>query len=117
MLYPALVNSDEELRQIHQLQQFYLKGKNIPTFEKELGFLTVHHSFEMLFQIHSFSPSVIIKDEIKVFAYSHVMTGESRDVIPVLKPMFKKFEEVRYKNKFLNSYRFYVMGQICIAKE
>jgi hypothetical protein len=56
MLRAAIVNTSDELRQILQLQQLYLKGKNSLSDEREHGFLTVHHSFEMLYQMHLLSP-------------------------------------------------------------
>lgn len=42
-----------------------------------------------------YPPSLIIKDNDKMIAYALVMTRESKDLIPVLKPMFEKFEEVK----------------------
>lgn len=117
MLYPTLVTTEDELQRILQLQQLYLKGHNSQSEEKEQGFLTVHHSYEMLHQMHLLSPSVIIKDGEKVIAYALVMAKELKGLIPVLKPMFDMFENVSYKNQPLNSYHYYVIGQICVAKE
>lgn len=117
MLYPALVSVSEELQQILSLQQSYLKGHNDAAEEKEQGFVTVHHSFEMLEQMHRLSPSVIIKDDDKVVAYALTMVNECRNLIPILIPMFQMFDKIAYKDKLLSQYKFYVMGQICVDKK
>ena len=117
MLYSALVNSEDELLQILQLQQLYLKGYNPSTEEKEQGFVTVHHSFEILEQMHLLSPSVIVKDDDKVVGYALTMVNECRNLIPVLVPMFKMFDKIVYNQKLLIEYNFYVMGQIGIHKD
>lgn len=116
MLYPALVSTGEELHQILALQQLYLKGHNNAAEENEQGFVTVHHSFEQLKQMHHLSPSVIIKDDDKVIAYALTMINECRNLIPVLIPMFEMFNRIEYKGIPLLQYKFYVMGQIGIYK-
>jgi GNAT superfamily N-acetyltransferase len=117
MLYAALVSSHNELNQILYLQQLYLKGNNTAEEEKEQGFVTVHHSFEILEQMHQLAPSVIIKEDDKVVAYALTMVNECRNLIPVLVPMFEMFDTIIYKQRPLTDYKFYVMGQIGVHKD
>lgn len=117
MLYSTLISSDDELQQILHLQQLYLRGNNDAAEEKEQGFVTVHHSFEVLYQMHQLSPSVIVKDDDKVVAYALTMVNECRNLIPVLLPMFDMFDRIEYGGKPLKEYKFYVMGQIGVHKD
>lgn len=111
------VSSTDELQQILDLQQLYLSGQNDSAEEKEQGFVTVKHSFNVLKQMHELSPSVIVKDGDKVIAYALVMTKECQNFIPVLVPMFKSFSKILYNKQPLPSYSYYVMGQVCVHKD
>lgn len=117
MLRSALVNTTEELQQILRLQQENLI-QNIDEAEiKSQGFVTLQHSLNTLMQMHELGQSVIIKKEEKIVAYALTMLQECRNLMPDLEPMFASLDKLSWENKPLNSYRFYVMGQVCIAKE
>ena len=117
-MFPAsIVRHSDELQQILKLQEENLLN-NIDNAEMQSqGFVTLHHSLAILKQMHSLAPSVIIKDNEKVIAYALTMLRECRQLIPDLEPMFALLDKLSWKNKPLNDYRFYVMGQICIAKD
>jgi len=117
MLVPAIVTTADELRQILALQQLYLRGKNNLLEEREQGFLTVHHSYEVLHYMHKCYPSVIVKDSSKIVAYALMMPREARNLVPALEPMFNTLDKITYLNKPLPELSYYVMGQICVAKE
>ena len=116
MLYSTLTSTINELEQILQLQQENL-SQNIEEAEiKSQGFVTLRHDLATLKQMHDLAPSVIIKDDDKVVAYALTMLKECRQLIPDLEPMFSSFDKLSWKNKPLNDYSFYVMGQVCVAK-
>jgi hypothetical protein len=116
MLRSTLVSNTKELQQILQLQ----KENHVRHIdEKEIqsqGFVTMRHTLAVLQQMHNLSPSIIIKDDDKVVAYALTMLRECRQLMPDLEPLFALFDELSWNNKPLNDYRFYVMGQICVAK-
>ena len=117
MLEVTIVTSDDELEQILRLQKRNLIG-NIDMAEiQSQGFVTVDHSPEVLLQMHQLAPSVIIKDDNKVVAYALVMLRECRDLVPSLQPMFVNLDQLEWKGKPLNDYKFYVMGQVCVDKD
>ncbi len=117
MLSAITVTTGEELEQILQLQKKYLLG-NIDREEmKSQGFLTVQHTREMLDRMHHLAPSIIIKDNDAVVGYALTMLRECRHLIAPLEPMFATFDHLSWRGKPLNEYTFYVMGQICVAKE
>lgn len=110
------VTSLQELEQILSLQRDNLIASVTPQEMKEQGFVTVHHTLEMLRQMHSLAPSIIIKDGDKVVAYALVMLRECRSLVPALEPMFNNFDNQQWNGKPLKDQSFYVMGQVCVDK-
>jgi ribosomal protein S18 acetylase RimI-like enzyme len=116
LLQPTLTGSTIELEQILDLQQ-----QNLLSLidEKEMqseGFVTLNHSLDILQQLHDLAPSVIIKDNDTVVAYALTMLQECRQLMPDLEPMFAVFDNLDWNNRPLNDHAFYIMGQVCIAK-
>lgn len=116
MLIAKQTETKEELLQILQVQQQYLAGRNTTTEEKEQGFVTVHHNLEKLQHLHALAPSIIVKDNERVIAYALVMLAQAGGLIPELRSMFEKLESLSWKDKPLQQYRYYVMGQVCVEK-
>jgi GNAT superfamily N-acetyltransferase len=117
MLYPTLASTIEELQQISQLQKENHIQNIDDTEMRSQGFVTMHHDLTTLEQMHGLAPSVIIKDDSRVVAYALTMLLECRQLMPDLEPMFALFDKLSWENKSLTSFRFYVMGQVCIAKQ
>ena len=117
MLTAALVTSDEELMQVHKLNQQNLKANLDNLSQKQEGFVTWLYPMELLKQMHQLSPSVIIKDGKIVAAYALTTLKASRSFHSDLETMFHNLEAVQYKSKPLASCSFYCMGQICVARE
>ncbi len=117
MLLATTVTTTEELQQVLDLQKKYLVGNIGQEEMQSQGFLTVQHTLALLQQMHSLAPSIIIKDGEKVVAYALVMLRECRNLVPALVPMFDSFDRLQWQDKPLSNYRFYVMGQVCVAKE
>lgn len=105
------VSSDNELQQILSLQRINLPGELSLTEKDREGFVTVHHTFEILKKMNDSCAHIVAKDKEKVIGYALCMLEEFKESIEVLKPMFKEIEscvdlDVRYV----------VMGQICVDK-
>ena len=117
MIYSTLVNNTEELQQILGLQQQNLL-KNISAEELgSQGFVTSQHELETLQQFHQLAPSVIVKDDEKVIAYALTVINKARHIFPPMESMFRLLETLQWKDKPFCDYRYYEMGQICVAKE
>jgi len=71
----------------------------------------------LLQQMDELAPSIIIKNNGKVVAYALVMLRSCRDLIDALTPMFAVFDDIQWNGKPLNDYKYYVMGQVCVAKD
>lgn len=117
MLKATMVTTENELVQIYRLSQQNLKQHLDKSIQQKEGFVTWLYSIELLQKMHRLSPSIIVKDEDRVVAYALTTLKESKAFHPDLETMFRNLESVQYKNKPLSSYRFYCMGQICVAKE
>jgi len=101
--------TNEELIQILSLQQMNLKSAvSSDEMEKE-GFVTVHHTLDVLTRMNNACPHIIAKDGDKVVGYALSMTDDFKDEISVLRPMFTELDNVNIQN-------FITMGQICVAK-
>ncbi|PWH83734.1 N-acetyltransferase [Algibacter marinivivus] len=103
--------TDQELHQILELQQ-----KNIPTSiseeeKQKEGFVTVHHSFELLKAMNSKCAHIIATSNNNVVGYALSMVKDFKEDIDVLKPMFTKIEA-----NIPSTLKYIVMGQICIDK-
>lgn len=113
----TLATTIEDLRQILELQRQNLITHLDQSEIQSQGFVTLQHSLKTLQQMHELAPSVVIKDNSKVVAYALTMLKECRRIIPDLEPMFGLFDSLAWNDRSLNSYSFYVMGQVCIHKD
>ncbi len=117
MLNSKQVSSDEELKQILLLQRANLKINITQEEIRNEGFVTMVFNMEMLKAMHALAPSIIVKDAEKLAGYAIVFLIEGRHLYPTLEPMFINFEKIVWHERPLNTYNFYVIGQICVAKE
>jgi hypothetical protein len=108
--------SEDELRQILELQKSNLSESTGEEQKLSEGFVTVQHNMDVLIKMNSIAPQVIAREEDKVVGYGLVIRPELKFVVPILIPMFDLIETLYYKGKLLDSWRYYVMGQICIAQ-
>lgn len=111
-----LTHTESELQGILGLQKKNLLGELSEEEKSEQGFVTVRHNLDQLKLMHALEPHVIAKDGEKVIGYILAMTKESRDLVPVLVPMFAQFDRLIYVEKLLSDYDYMVIGQICVDK-
>jgi len=109
--------TDDDLRQILDLQGRNHKSIVSEEIKREQGFVTVRHSWEQISLLHHTTPQVIAKDGHKVAAYALAMLPALGESIPDLQPMFTLFTQIPWREKTLADSSYYVMGQICVAEE
>lgn len=112
MLDLGPVRSDSDFMEILELQRANLAASLSPEEIASQGFVTVVHSAEILRAMHALSPSIVAREGGRVVAYALVMPVETKALLPILAPMFARLETMTA----LAGVRFYVMGQICVAK-
>ena len=114
MLYATTVTTADELEQIHKLNQQNLKSNLSGEEKKQQGFVTWLYTTQLLQQMHTIAPSIIVKDGDRVAGYALVLMKEAGVFHPDLQAMLQHFQNFNYSGKPLTDYSFYVMGQICI---
>jgi L-amino acid N-acyltransferase YncA len=109
----GLVESDHDLRAILRLQADNVERAVSADEAKAQGFVTVVHSLAMLQAMHRMAPSVVARANGGIAGYALAMTREAQDLLPVLQPMFARLTA----HARLVDVEWFVMGQICVAKE
>jgi ribosomal protein S18 acetylase RimI-like enzyme len=112
----GVAENDEDLKQILQLQEQNLI-QNLSEKRSEQGFVTVKHDLETLRKMNEAAGQIIAKADNRVVGFALVMPKEFKEFVPILIPMFEMFRELTFKGKVLDSFNYYVMGQICIAED
>jgi hypothetical protein len=116
-IYYTTAQNIFNLEQILKLQSENLKTVLNAATQKEQGFLTVQHTLEKLQTLSEALPQVIAKGSTNSLeGYALAMPPAFGHVIPELSAMYRLFSQISYKHSALDTYRYYVMGQICVAE-
>ncbi|TBO42009.1 GNAT family N-acetyltransferase [Pedobacter kyonggii] len=109
-------STTKELEGILELQKQNLKKDLTSEQIKEQGFVTVSHSLDDLEKMHQHEPNIIARDGELVVAYVLAMTEQSKNAIPRLVEMYESFDHIQYHGKFVSSYSYIVVGQVCVGQ-
>lgn len=108
------VKTDDELKEILELQKINL-AKNLREEDRlKEGFVTLQHSFDILQKMNNACEHCVAKNEGKVIGFVLSMLQSFRDSVPLLVPMFKEIDTA-VEEKCLSS-NYIVMGQVCVDK-
>ncbi len=113
-LHFTTAQTDDDLRQVLDLQRRNHKSTVTEIVKQKQGFVTVRHTWEQLNAMHQAAPQIVAKDSEEVVAYALAMLPDAATLIPDLQPMFALLDEIIWQNKKLTDYRYYVMGQVCV---
>lgn len=113
----TFAETQKDIEEILALQQLNLKTNVSEEVKKDQGFLTVCHSEEQLEIMRSLTPQIIAKADGKVIAFALAMLPSMGKLIPDLQPMFDIVDDIDWKGKLIKDYKYYMMGQICVAAE
>ena len=111
MIRYKTVSTQEELEQILALQRANLPVSLSSEEKMKEGFLTVHHSFDLLKRMNDSCQHIIAKNGTEVVGYALCMHPKFGGEIEVLKSMFVEIE-----NKKAPFKSFIIMGQVCVDK-
>jgi hypothetical protein len=106
-----------ELEQILELQRQNLAPQLTPEVVRSQGFVTAEHDLAALERMHDLAPSIVATTPERVVGYALTMLAEARPYVPILAPMFEMFESLRWRGRLLTALPFYVMGQVCVARD
>ena len=109
-------NQEMHLQQIMALQKANLP-KNISLQEaRKEGFVTVDHDMATLRDMNTpYFHSTAWEGE-NIAGYALVMETRFRHRVPILLPMFELLDGIPWRGKPLKDWRYFVMGQVCVAK-
>lgn len=115
----GVAETDECLRQILNLQT---RNHSDSISQQELnseGYVTVRHSADLLQRMNTPHPHVVAREGVNrhIVGYTLVLDPEHGAEIPLLEAMFQRINATEYEGKLLRDRKYFVMGQVCIAKE
>jgi len=116
MLQATIVTTDEELLQIHHLNQANYRQYITQEEKDKEGFVSWFYPLQLLQQTQARAPHIIVKDDDKVIAYALTLLKEEAAFHADLDAMFNNLANVTYQGKLLTNYNIYCMGQVCIDK-
>lgn len=111
---------DDDLRQILDLQGANIRETLDENERASQGFVSLRHDLGLLREMNEPWPHVIATTTgdrgEEVVAYALVMLERFRGRLPLLDPMFERFDSIAFRGRPLREWRWYVMGQVCVAK-
>jgi len=110
------VREPAELAQILELQRANLAAHLSADEAQAQGFVTAVHSLEVLQRMHELAPSIVAQAGSELAGYALSMRVEARSQVPILEPMFELLETLTFRGRPLRDTRYYVMGQVCVAR-
>lgn len=83
------------------------------------GFVSFRYDEATILQKMSAAPQIIATTEggEKVIGYALVTLPEVGAIIPSFAPIIKLLETISYRSKPLNDWKYYFIGQVCVAED
>jgi L-amino acid N-acyltransferase YncA len=116
MVQLRLSKSTADLEGILSLQQENLSTLLSQEEKDQQGFVTIKHNLEQLQSMHSIAPHVLAIENEQVVGYVLAMTLASREVVPLMVPLFENFDQSEIGGKKITDYNPLVVGQVCVGK-
>lgn len=113
----SLVTCSDELEQIAALSKENLRVHLSAEEKQSQGFVTWEYTLPLLEKLQAIAPAVIVKYEDEVVGYALTALKETAEVMPVLTGMVSHLETLSFHGKPVKDHQYYIMGQICIAKD
>jgi hypothetical protein len=110
--------TDQDTRDILALQA--LNHKSVLTLETKQaqGFVTVKHEYEVLRDMNAAYPAAIARhiESGALAGYALTMHPSFSSRVPILDELFERLGHLEWQGRPVGQYRWFVMGQICVAE-
>ena len=116
MIQFTVAKTIDDLNGILKLQKQNLTKNLNPKEVEQEGFVTVEHHLQLLEKMNQPYGHIIAKEGEKVIGYTLVMLKRIAPEIPALMPLFEKINQLEYQGGSLAKARYFIMGQVCVAK-
>ena len=113
----SLAKNIIQLQQIAALSKENLRGALTSEEKQSQGFITLEYDLSLLEKLHTIAPAVIVSYKENVVGYALTAFRESAPVMPAINEMISHLQTLSYQGRSLKDYQYYIMGQVCIAKE
>ena len=110
-------NSKLDYLGIKKLQEINLPTELSQDEITSQGFVTCSYSIEDLATMNQSYPHIVAEYQSSIVGYCLVMLKNQRDITPILNPMFDHIDRAEIQGIRLSELNYFVMGQVCIAKE
>jgi len=116
MITYGTAKSISDLNQILVLQKANLK-ENLQSeeFTKE-GFVTLEHDIKLLEDTNAPYPHIIALDGSNIVGYALVTIPDKTTYIPILQSTIEELKDVKYQQRIVLNFRYFLMSQVCIHK-
>lgn len=115
-LKTCFVSTPREMQQISDLNAENLKPGLSPAEQESQGFVMWRYEVSLLEAMHRYARSIICKDGDALAGYALTAPVACAAVHPELKLLLQKIQGLPYDGKPLDQHRYYILGQLCVAK-
>lgn len=117
MIEYTAAHTVQHLEGILRLQQVNLPVNISATEAREQGFLTLVHDLSTLAAMNEdYGHSIALADG-EVVGYALMMQTKFDSHVPALKGLMNMLENQQWNGKPLQAYNYFIMGQVCVAKD
>ena len=115
MVEITIAKTEDDLHRILVLEAQNLTKNISEAVQKDQGFVTFQYSYQQMKAMADVAPQIIAKDGDEVVGYALTTLPSLGEAIPMFAPMFTLLQKLSWNNQPVYDYRFYAMGQICVA--
>ncbi len=109
-------SSTDHFESIVALQKLNVAQSLSPEETTREGFVTLQHTVEILELMNVPYPHIIATDRNSLVGYALVTLREHIDALASLQDIIEVIHRITYDHKTLADSKYFIMGQICIAK-
>ncbi|MBO9639722.1 MAG: GNAT family N-acetyltransferase [Siphonobacter aquaeclarae] len=113
----TLARTREDVEQIHALMYANVLSGITPEEANDQGFVTFQYDLGTLWELNRQAPHVIARDGDRLAGYALTALPEAVAHLPMFVPFLNTLATLSYKGNPLKESRFYLMGQVCVAKD
>lgn len=113
----STVGTEQDVRDILELQAQNHTSVVTESTKQSQGFVTVRHDFDILYRMNQAFPSAIARSDDQLAGYALMMPRSFRPDIPILEPMFRRLDDLSWREAPLTHQKWFVMGQVCVGED
>ena len=113
-MFEMTMLTNEQIDNLLALQQLNLKNNIDVVTQQSQGYLSFPYTNAILRRMMHDEPQPIAFADGQVVGYALMATLKVCQTIDLMLPLLNMFNQLTFNDKPLSSYRYYVMGQVCV---